>query len=47
MRTVIYSTNITTKPLGDDVFIFYKENYDEIYNDGEMMVYKIYEASVK
>ena len=41
MRDIVYSTNNETPPLGDKEFDYYKNNFSEVYNDGELMVYQI------
>lgn len=43
METIVYAANFETKPIGEEVFEYYKNNYKEVYNDGLMMVYLIYE----
>lgn len=43
MKHIVYSTNFQTKPLEQEVFDFYHDNFDEVYNDGVMMVYKLYD----
>jgi len=43
MRTILYSTNIETKPLTDDAFSYYQSHYATVYDDGLMKVFKIYD----
>ena len=43
MKKIVYSTNFQTKPVTDEVLFYYQKNYPQIYNDGEMMLYLIYD----
>lgn len=43
MKTIVYAMSFETRPLDKEVFNYYKNNFDEIYNDGLMYVYEINE----
>lgn len=40
MRHIVYAANFQTRPLGDKQFTFYENNFEKIYDDGLMKVYK-------
>lgn len=41
MRNIVYSTDFETTPVDDKFFEYYKNNFNQIYNDGLMYVYEI------
>jgi len=41
MKTIVYAMSFETTPLSDTSFDYYKNNFNEIYNDGLMYVYEI------
>ena len=44
MKTIIYSTNLETTPLTNEVFDFYEKHFPKIYDDGLIKVYRIYQG---